>query len=194
MPNNTYISAQDLQGTTYAGTFETLDDFRRHCESRNTSGLIGYISTESSTYYYDRNTNGMIILETNITTPSETISISRRDINDYIETTYVWDYDGIHEVSSEEREAVLRDICEQSQQISNSFINFNSRTGRFEYHPSDEQVLFPYQPSEQELNDYDFYLRRRDPSCRNEFPIAIGHLKERFLNIINANLREMGIE
>ena len=53
---------------------------------------------------------------------------------------------------------------------------------------------FPYLPTEMELNDYDYYSRIRNPSCYNPFPIAIGHLRDRFLNIINANLREIGIE
>ncbi|MBP5694817.1 MAG: hypothetical protein J6X03_05225 [Bacilli bacterium] len=56
------------------------------------------------------------------------------------------------------------------------------------------QESFPYIPTYMELEDYDFYLRRRNPSCYNPFPIAIGNLADRFINIINNNLALLSIE
>ena len=53
---------------------------------------------------------------------------------------------------------------------------------------------FPYLPTEMELNDYEVYLRRKDPSCKSPFPIAIGKLAERFLVMINEGIAELSIE
>ena len=123
--------------------------------------------------------------------PNPTIEEINSFTNRWYETLH--NYNRIIE-EAVNNDARLQEIIDDSQRISDSFITLNNDTGHFEYHPSDETPKFPYQPLEQELEDYDFYLRRRNPSCRNDFPIAIGKLAERFLNIINTNLAEIGIQ
>lgn len=53
---------------------------------------------------------------------------------------------------------------------------------------------FPYEPTSMELEDYEFYLRRRNPSCKSMFPIAIGNMGLRFQAIIAKNMASLGIE
>ena len=179
MPINPIYSESDLtiNQRRFIGQFNTIYDLLNiNYEQEAHIGDICYIVEEQSYYVYDGQGFNVLneYLETNDTPPTEYIGTESN--NENYETNR---FDA---------------LIEDSFEISQSFIRFDENTHSFVYTPSDMEERFPYIPSQLELDDYEVYLRRKDPSCKSPFPIAIGKLAERFLVMINEGIAELSIE
>lgn len=179
MPVNPTFSESDLTNNQrrFIGQFNTIYDLlHTNYEQEAHIGDTCYIVEEQSYYVYDgQGFNALIeYLENNDITPTEYIGTESHNEN--------------YESHRIER------LIEDSYDISQSFIRFDENTHSFVYTPSDMGEQIPYIPSQLELEDYDVYFRRKNPNCKNLYPIAIGKLANRFLVMINEGLSELSIE